>query len=226
MRIWLQAAVATLLLLMGIGSAHAAECHLGVEVPKTTTIPGIVFVAFSDRDIQCFGMYENGKIAMRRVPIYDKRRRFIGWEDRLLFGWASTGMSGYETPLSDPHKGPQRVNRAVEKHWSQEFQAWMPHTLFFDEKGRAVHGGDVTEPMRSHGCIRVSLAAAHGIFNGFNHRDIQVIVTRNRDTFESDWEQGYFGGQVAAPQTASRKRFRWENDAGFVIDPDMHWHEE
>ena len=139
-----------------------------------------------------------------------------------------------ETPLTDPEKGPQRVNRASEFHESSELEmvidgqkqgAPMPYALFFDEEGRALHAGNVRQPFASHGCVRLPTKAAHALFHGFDHRQIQVIVTHNRALFELVWERGYFADRVLAARKAPRQANTWrwgENE----IDPDMLWHEE
>jgi hypothetical protein len=67
----------------------------------------------------------------------------------------STGRPGYDTP-----NGTFRPNRMDADHLSQEWDnAPMPHTIFFDLHGHAVHGfSDVKHlglPV-SHGCVRLS----------------------------------------------------------------------
>jgi L,D-transpeptidase catalytic domain len=67
----------------------------------------------------------------------------------------STGRPGYDTP-----NGTFRPNRMDADHLSQEWDnAPMPHTIFFDMHGHAVHGFfDVKHlglPV-SHGCVRLS----------------------------------------------------------------------
>ena len=67
----------------------------------------------------------------------------------------STGRAGYDTP-----NGTFKPNRMDADHLSQEWDnAPMPHTIFFDMKGHAIHGFfDVKHlglPV-SHGCVRLS----------------------------------------------------------------------
>ena len=67
----------------------------------------------------------------------------------------STGRPGYDTP-----NGTFKVNRMDADHLSQEWDnAPMPHTMFFDLHGHAIHGfSDVKHlglPV-SHGCVRLS----------------------------------------------------------------------
>ncbi|MFZ2555821.1 MAG: L,D-transpeptidase [Minisyncoccia bacterium] len=206
-----------LFLLMGMGAAHAAErCNLGREVPVQIQVPGIAVIVFTDS--QCFGIYENGRIANR-----------FGYH---LFGYASTGGPGNETPLTDPQKGPQRVNRASEFHESTEFPivvkgksvpAPMPYALFFDLNGRAIHAANVLQPLASHGCIRLPKAAAYALFHGFNHAEIQIIVTHDPDSFSILWERGHFADRAFSVKEEMRQA---NTGRSGEIDSDMFWHEE
>jgi hypothetical protein len=85
---------------------------------------------------------------------------------------------GYDTP-----NGIFKANRMDADHLSQEWDnAPMPHTIFFDVRGHAVHGFfDVKHlglPV-SHGCVRLSPAHAATLFNlvkaeGMNQTTIVV----------------------------------------------------
>ena len=90
----------------------------------------------------------------------------------------STGRPGYDTP-----NGIFKANRMDADHLSQEWDnAPMPHTIFFDVRGHAVHGFfDVKHlglPV-SHGCVRLSPAHAATLFDlvkaeGMNQTTIVV----------------------------------------------------
>jgi hypothetical protein len=76
----------------------------------------------------------------------------------------STGRAGYDTP-----SGTFRPNRMDADHFSQEWDnAPMPHTVFFDMHGHAIHGFfDVKHlglPV-SHGCVRLSPDNAAVLFD-------------------------------------------------------------
>jgi L,D-transpeptidase catalytic domain len=66
----------------------------------------------------------------------------------------STGRPGYDTP-----NGTFRPNRMDAEHLSQEWDnAPMPHTIFFDLHGHAIHGFRDTSHIgsaASHGCVRL-----------------------------------------------------------------------
>jgi hypothetical protein len=76
----------------------------------------------------------------------------------------STGRPGYDTP-----NGIFKVNRMDANHFSQEWDnAPMPHTMFFDMHGHAIHGfSDVAHLglAVSHGCVRLAPANATVLFN-------------------------------------------------------------
>src|SRR5580693_4069421 len=76
----------------------------------------------------------------------------------------STGRPGYDTP-----NGTFKVNRMDANHFSQEWDnAPMPHTMFFDMRGHAIHGfSDVAHLglAVSHGCVRLAPANATVLFS-------------------------------------------------------------
>ena len=81
------------------------------------------------------------------------------------YDWpVSTGRPGYDTPSGD-----FKPNRMDADHFSQEWDnAPMPHAIFIDLKGHAIHGFfDVKHlglPV-SHGCIRLSPDHAATLFD-------------------------------------------------------------
>jgi hypothetical protein len=76
----------------------------------------------------------------------------------------STGRPGYDTP-----NGSFKVNRMDADHFSQEWDnAPMPHTMFFDLHGHAIHGFFDVKHLGlavSHGCVRLAPANATVLFN-------------------------------------------------------------
>jgi len=76
----------------------------------------------------------------------------------------STGRPGYDTP-----NGTFKVNRMDADHLSQEWDnAPMPHTMFFDMHGHAIHGffdvKHLGSPV-SHGCVRLAPQNAAVLFD-------------------------------------------------------------
>jgi hypothetical protein len=76
----------------------------------------------------------------------------------------STGRPGYDTP-----NGAFKVNRMDADHFSQEWDnAPMPHTMFFDLHGHAIHGFFDVKHLGlavSHGCVRLSPEHAATLFD-------------------------------------------------------------
>jgi len=76
----------------------------------------------------------------------------------------STGRPGYDTP-----SGTYKVNRMDADHYSQEWDnAPMPHTMFFDLHGHAIHGFFDVKHLGlavSHGCVRLSPEHAATLFD-------------------------------------------------------------
>ncbi len=90
----------------------------------------------------------------------------------------STGRPGYDTP-----NGTFKPNRMDADHYSQEWDnAPMPHAIFFDLDGHAIHGFfDVKHLGRavSHGCVRLSPDHAQTLFNMVKAQgmsDTKVVV--------------------------------------------------
>jgi hypothetical protein len=92
------------------------------------------------------------------------QRMTVAVDGESRYVWpVSTGRPGYDTP-----NGTFKVNRLDATHQSQEWDgAPMPHTMFFDLRGHAIHGfSDVKHlglPV-SHGCVRLAPANAATLF--------------------------------------------------------------
>jgi hypothetical protein len=80
------------------------------------------------------------------------------------------GSPGHETPT-----GMFAVQRKEEVHLSKEYDdARMPWSVFFDDNGRAFHGGDPAR--QSAGCVRMADPDAQAFFNGLNVYDkVQIL---------------------------------------------------
>jgi hypothetical protein len=91
------------------------------------------------------------------------QRMTVDKDGQRLYEWpVSTGRPGYETPT-----GNFRPNRMDADHHSDEYeQAPMPHAIFFDLKGHAIHGSfdPIGKPAASHGCVRLAPANAATLF--------------------------------------------------------------
>jgi L,D-transpeptidase catalytic domain len=87
----------------------------------------------------------------------------VAVDGRPLYQWpVSTGRAGYDTP-----GGKFRAFRMERDHFSKEFDdAPMPFSIFFTEKGHAIHGSydkRIGQPA-SHGCVRLSPANAETLY--------------------------------------------------------------
>ena len=80
------------------------------------------------------------------------------------FYWpVSTGRSGYETPTGN--FAPMRMER---DHYSKEWDdAPMPYSIFFTDRGHAIHGSTETKRLgspASRGCVRLEPSNAAKLF--------------------------------------------------------------
>jgi hypothetical protein len=75
----------------------------------------------------------------------------------------STGAAGYETP-----SGNYRPFRMEAEHFSKEWDdAPMPHSIFFTDRGHAIHGSYYVRSLgrrASHGCVRLAPENAKILF--------------------------------------------------------------
>jgi len=85
-------------------------------------------------------------------------------DGRPLYQWpVSTGRAGHDTP-----GGKFRAFRMERDHFSREWDdAPMPFSIFFTEKGHAIHGSYEVKRLGSpvsHGCVRLAPANAEKLF--------------------------------------------------------------
>jgi hypothetical protein len=108
------------------------------------------------------------------------QRMTVAVDGAPRYDWpVSTGRAGYDTP-----NGTFKVNRMDADHLSQEWDnAPMPHAMFFDMRGHAIHGFFDTKHLGlpvSHGCVRIAPAHAATLYNlvqGEGMNETTVIVS-------------------------------------------------
>ena len=94
------------------------------------------------------------------IPIDKSTQQMTVTADgELLYTWpVSTGIARYDTP-----DGAFTPFRKAKEHYSREWDdAPMPYSIFFTQKGHAIHGTNHRSLGRpaSHGCVRLSVAHA------------------------------------------------------------------
>src|SRR3954463_3207005 len=85
-------------------------------------------------------------------------------DGRALYQWpVSTGRAGFDTP-----SGKFKAFRMERDHFSKEWDdAPMPFSIFFTQKGHAIHGYLDTKNIgrpASHGCVRLTKANAEKLY--------------------------------------------------------------
>jgi L,D-transpeptidase catalytic domain len=142
------------------------------------------------------------------------QRMLVTVDGATRYDWAvSTGRAGYNTP-----DGTFKPNRMEAMHYSNEYEdAPMPHSIFFDMNGHAIHGFFDTPHLGmavSHGCVRLSPANASVLFDvvkaeGMENTTVIVrgriparpLIARRQEPQEAaEGEQAY--GQPAYGQSA------------------------
>jgi hypothetical protein len=93
------------------------------------------------------------------------QRMSVAVDGQQRYVWpVSTGRRGYDTP-----SGAFKINRMDADHFSQEWDnAPMPHSMFFDLHGHAIHGFFDVKHLGlavSHGCVRLSPDHAATLFD-------------------------------------------------------------
>ena len=92
------------------------------------------------------------------------QRMSVTVDGEQVHDWpVSTGMRGYRTP-----EGRYKPFRMVADHRSKEWDdAPMPHSIFFTDRGHAIHGSGHVSRLgspASHGCVRLKPANAATLF--------------------------------------------------------------
>ena len=93
------------------------------------------------------------------------QRMLVQVDGATRYEWpVSTGRAGFDTP-----NGTFRPNRMEVMHYSNAYEdAPMPHSIFFDLNGHAIHGFSDTPHLGmavSHGCVRLSPANASVLYD-------------------------------------------------------------
>lgn len=81
----------------------------------------------------------------------------------------SSGTDSQETPT-----GSFAVQYKDRDHWSKEYDAPMPYSVFFTDRGHAIHHGDVNE--ESNGCVRLSEGPAKTFYSELEPGETVQIV--------------------------------------------------
>jgi hypothetical protein len=105
------------------------------------------------------------------------------WVDGAVrYRWrVSTGATGFSTP-----PGSYTAFRMEVMHHSQEWDnAGMPHSIFFTQRGHAIHGSNhpgLGTPV-SHGCVRLTLTNAATLYQLVGARGLAEtkVVVRGPD---------------------------------------------
>ena len=96
------------------------------------------------------------KVSQKMTVRVDGERKYV-WP-------VSTGVSGYDTP-----SGKFRPFRMEKEHYSKEWDdAPMPHSMFFTDRGHAIHGSYHVKSLgrkASHGCVRLEPKNAALLFS-------------------------------------------------------------
>jgi L,D-transpeptidase-like protein len=122
-----------------LGSVFGAMCGLSLAAPASASI-----------------LITIDKSTQQMSVAVDGAQRYV-WP-------VSTGRPGYDTP-----SGTYKPNRMDADHYSQEWDnAPMPHAIFFDLDGHAIHGFFDVKHLGSavsHGCVRLSPDHAQTLFS-------------------------------------------------------------
>jgi L,D-transpeptidase catalytic domain len=159
------------------------------------------------------------------------QRMLVTVDGATRYDWpVSTGRAGYNTP-----DGTFRPNRMEAMHYSNEYEdAPMPHSIFFDMNGHAIHGFSDTPHLGmavSHGCVRLSPANAAVLFDivkseGMENTSVIVrghipargpLIARGQGPQRAESGPGYgqpaygaasaYGGQPAYDQNYGRRTY-------------------
>jgi lipoprotein-anchoring transpeptidase ErfK/SrfK len=139
----------TLAIAIGAIVSIAASPALAKKPPKTLPSPSLSI---------------NIDLSSQSMSVFDRGSQVGTFK-------VSTARAGYSTP-----RGSWRVQRMARVHWSKQYNAPLPHAIFF-VGGVAIHATKGIHKLgtrASHGCVRLapdhaaklySLVASHGMRN-------------------------------------------------------------
>jgi len=110
-------------------------------------------------------VFTSGAQAAVQITIDKSAQQMTVEKDgRPLYHWpVSTGRAGFDTP-----SGKFKAFRMERDHFSKEWDdAPMPFSIFFTQKGHAIHGYLDTKNIgrpASHGCVRLTKANAEKLY--------------------------------------------------------------
>jgi hypothetical protein len=159
------------------------------------------------------------------------QRMLVQVDGATRYDWpVSTGRAGYNTP-----DGTFKPNRMEVMHYSNAYEdAPMPHSIFFDLNGHAIHGFSDTPHLGmavSHGCVRLAPANAAVLYDvvkaeGMANTTVIVrghipaggpLIARRQAPQQAEVEQGYgqpvygerspYADQPAYDQTYGRRTY-------------------
>ena len=146
------------------------------------------------------------------------QRMLVSVDGEQRYSWpVATGRAGYGTP-----NGSFRPNRMEAEHFSDEYDsAPMPHSIFFDDKGHAIHGSaEKLGRPASHGCVRLSPANAAALFSLVKQEGMgktRVEIEGEPPTRSAAREQA---GEQRARSTRRKAARQVEEDAvGYAGEP-------
>jgi len=133
-------------------TASAKACASWLSAPLLAAVLGVPLATAARADI----LITIDKSTQQMSVAVDGAQRYT-WP-------VSTGRPGYDTP-----SGSFKPNRMDADHFSQEWDnAPMPHAIFFDMSGHAIHGFFDVKHLGnavSHGCVRLSPDHAATLFD-------------------------------------------------------------
>ena len=141
----------------------------------------------------------------------------VSEDGELLYRWpVSTGIARYDTP-----GGSYKPFRMEKDHHSDEWDdAPMPYSIFFTQKGHAIHGTNHKSIGRpaSHGCVRLSVKNAATLWKLVKHEKMantQVVLFGRLPDAAPVVAGGERARDVAAAPTYRR---RWSNGPVYYQD--------
>jgi lipoprotein-anchoring transpeptidase ErfK/SrfK len=114
-------------------------------------------------------VYINIDVSTQQMNVRVNGDTYASWD-------VSTGKAGHRTP-----RGSWRINRMARVHWSKQFNAPLPHAMFF-VGGVAIHATKGVHRLgtaASHGCVRLAPDNAARLFalvkrHGMNKAQVTV----------------------------------------------------
>ncbi|HUT48543.1 MAG TPA: L,D-transpeptidase [Alphaproteobacteria bacterium] len=143
----------------------------------TSAVAALMLLAGTAHATKRFDRVASNKVVITINKSTQRMTVRVGGVQRYTFR-VSTGKRGHATP-----RGTFRPTRLAKMHYSRKYNmAKMPNSVFFTNRGHAIHGTNAVRRLgrpASHGCVRLApgnAAALFALVKRYGARNVTIRV--------------------------------------------------